>query len=101
MSATLLIKNALTVRGDGSEPETGSVLVDTEAGTISACGKSAGDGTFVYDAGGAPSSISDTSTRVTAEACSLPRTITAGCLTESVQPSVPEKQSGSTAIFQR
>ena len=53
MSATLLIKNALTVRGDGSEPETGSVLVDTEAGTISACGKSAGDGTFVYDAGGA------------------------------------------------
>lgn len=53
MSATLLIKNALTVRGDGSEPETGGVLVDTEAGTISACGKSAGDGTFVYDAGGA------------------------------------------------
>ena len=51
--------------------------------------------------GSLPSSISDTSTRVTAEACSLPRTITAGCLTESAQPSVPEKQSGSTAIFQR
>lgn len=53
MSTTLLIKNAVIVRGNGSEPETGDVLVDTKSGTVSACGRSAGDGTFVYDADGA------------------------------------------------
>ena len=53
MPTSLLIKNAVTVNGDGSTPITGDVLIDTEAGIISACGEIAGDCTFVYDADGA------------------------------------------------
>lgn len=53
MSTTLLIKNALIVRGDGSEPVTGDVLADTKTGLIVSCGGEAGDCTFIYDAGGA------------------------------------------------
>lgn len=53
MSASLLIKNACIVRGDGSEPAPGSVLADTGTGAILSCGETADEGTFVYDADGA------------------------------------------------
>lgn len=53
MSAELLIKNALTVRGDGSTPKIGDILIDTVSGTILNCGSDVGGGTFTYDADGA------------------------------------------------